>query len=106
MFRPYVSFAGSDFISIDFVYRKKYKLFLEKMGFSKEKSNSHNYSKDCTYEEMIKLFQILNDNGFAFSCGKEWNPADLYEYYREQGLLNGKFRKVFFIDGFPFCYWK
>lgn len=41
-----------------------------------------------------KIFAILRDHGIPFSGGKEWNPSELFHYYREQSLLAGPYIDV------------
>lgn len=45
-------------------------------------------------KELAGYFAMLRDVGIAFSTGKEWNPSELFEYYRELGLLNGTYKKI------------
>lgn len=40
------------------------------------------------------LFESLRDLEVCFSDGKEWCPSELFEYFREQNLLHGKFKRV------------
>lgn len=41
-----------------------------------------------------ELLKRLRDLGICFSSGKEWSPAEVFEYLREIGLLEGSFKKI------------
>ncbi|MGC5704387.1 hypothetical protein J4P02_29710 [Pseudomonas sp. NFXW11] len=40
------------------------------------------------------LFDALRTLGVAFSDGREWCPAEVFEYLRDMNLLGGKFIRV------------
>jgi hypothetical protein len=40
----------------------------------------------------------LRDNNFFFSGGREWCPAEVFEYLREQSLLKGSYKKISWAD--------
>jgi hypothetical protein len=44
--------------------------------------------------EKARIFDALRPLGVAFSDGKEWCPAEVFEYLRDQGLLSGKFVRI------------
>jgi len=52
--------------------------------------------KKITQEEEVKLLKMLNNLGFAFSVGGMggWSPSELFEDYREKGLLSGKYKEI------------
>ena len=52
-------------------------------------------------EDLAKIFEKLRNEGFLFSYDQHgWGPSDLFKHYREQGLLTGKFKEIFWIgDG-------
>jgi hypothetical protein len=61
------------------------------------KNDEGNYEADLgefTQEEEIKLLETLNNLGFAFSAGRGWPPSDIFEEYRERGLLSGTYKKI------------
>ncbi|CAH0250723.1 hypothetical protein [Stenotrophomonas lactitubi] len=39
-------------------------------------------------------FIRLRDLGVAFSAGREWCPADVFEHFRDGGLLQGSYLRV------------
>jgi hypothetical protein len=45
-------------------------------------------------EEKARIFAALRDVGICFSRGREWNPTELFEWFRERGLLTGSFRSI------------
>lgn len=45
-------------------------------------------------EGVIQMISTLRDLGFAFSVGKGWGPAEIVEFYREQNLLVGDYKKI------------
>lgn len=40
------------------------------------------------------VFIRLRDLGVAFSAGREWCPADVFEHLRDSGLLQGAYLRV------------
>ncbi len=40
------------------------------------------------------VFIRLRDLGVAFSAGREWCPADVFEHFRDGGLLQGAYFRV------------
>lgn len=40
------------------------------------------------------VFSKLRDAGIAFSSGREWCPAEVFEWLRGQGLVHGAFRSI------------
>jgi hypothetical protein len=40
------------------------------------------------------VFIRLRDLGVAFSAGREWCPADVFEHLRDSGLLQGPYSRV------------
>jgi hypothetical protein len=45
-------------------------------------------------QEKAELFDKLRALDAGFSSGKEWCPAEVFEYLRETGLLTGSFKKI------------
>ncbi|MFJ3485562.1 hypothetical protein ACIPL1_19550 [Pseudomonas sp. NPDC090202] len=44
--------------------------------------------------QKARVFDALRQLGVAFSDGREWCPAEVFEYLRDKGLLSGTFVKV------------
>lgn len=40
------------------------------------------------------VFLRLRDIGVAFSAGREWCPADVFEHLRDGGVLEGRYLRV------------
>ena len=67
---------------------------LTKLGFSFDASLS-SYVKDTTgVPEKAQLLTQLRDAGICFSAGREWCPSEVFEYFREQNLVAGKYKRV------------
>ena len=45
-------------------------------------------------QEKANVMRELRDAGFCFSRGREWNPAEVFEWLCERGLLSGPFRSL------------
>ena len=51
-------------------------------------------------EDLVNAFRKLRDGGFFFSYDQHgWGPSHLFRYYRDNGLLNGKFKEIYWIGG-------
>lgn len=44
--------------------------------------------------EKAKVFDSLRSLHIAFSGGKEWCPAEVFEYLRDKGVVSGEFVRV------------
>ncbi|MCR2745260.1 hypothetical protein [Limnobacter parvus] len=71
---------------------------LKQLGFSEESPLSFTLSVNSP-NDRVRLFQELRANDFAFSAGREWSPSELFEFFRDQGLLSGDYIRVAWIDG-------
>lgn len=40
------------------------------------------------------ILQKLRDHDMCFSAGKEWNPSEMFEYLRDEGLVTGTYRRI------------
>lgn len=47
--------------------------------------------------ELANIFSHLRDLGLAFSTGREWSPAEIFEQLREKGLVVGQFTTIYWI---------
>lgn len=45
-------------------------------------------------KEKADVLSKLRDAGIAFSRGKEWCPAEVFEWLRDQGLTRGPFQSI------------
>lgn|SRR5215510_15167553 len=44
--------------------------------------------------EKARIFSTLRDADICFSRGREWNPAEVFEWLKDQGLLSGPFKSI------------
>lgn len=49
---------------------------------------------DYSQEDRIKLIQKLRDLGFAFSFGRDWAPSEIFELFRDKGLVSGSYKRI------------
>jgi len=71
---------------------------LERLGFLYD-SRLSSYIKDTVgIAEKAQLFSRLRDAGVCFSAGREWCPSELFEYFREQNLVSGMYKRVTWSD--------
>jgi hypothetical protein len=42
----------------------------------------------------VRVFAALRDAGVPFAAGREWSPAELFEWFRDRRLLAGGFRSI------------
>jgi hypothetical protein len=45
-------------------------------------------------EDRIRAVLRLIELGALFSDGRDWSPAEVVEYYREQGFISGPYRVI------------
>jgi len=45
-------------------------------------------------QEKGALFAKLRDAGICFSRGREWNPAEVFEWLRDEGFVTGNFQSI------------
>ncbi|RYY76050.1 MAG: hypothetical protein EOO52_00540 [Gammaproteobacteria bacterium] len=67
------------------------------LGFTFDSKLSRYVKFVGNIKEKAKIFEALRDIGILFSDGKEWCPAELFEYFREQGFVNGTFKRISWI---------
>jgi hypothetical protein len=64
------------------------------LGFKHDQELSMYVKDTANLSTKAALFARLRDLDVCFSDGKEWCPSELFEYFREQNLLHGKFKRV------------
>lgn len=67
--------------------------FLKQLGFIEE-SPSNFFLSINSPDDRVKLFQQLRAGDFAFSAGREWSPSELFELFRDQGLIAGDYLRI------------
>lgn len=89
----YVYQADRDFITIKAVNPEIIDTLI-KIGFIK---NNELYSiKTKDISDKSAIVEKIRDIGLLFSDGKEWCPAEVFEYLREEKLISGKYSKISF----------
>lgn len=71
---------------------------LKQWGFTFDPGPSAYVKSVSEISEKAKIFSSLRDDGVAFSDGREWCPSELFEYFRGQNLLSGKFKRISWQD--------
>lgn len=92
----YVTEANSSFLRAILLSRVGAD-FLKQLGFTEE-SPSNFVTPINSSNDRVNLFQQLRAGGFAFSAGREWSPSELFELFREQGLLSGDYIRIAWLD--------
>ena len=95
MIPSYVNYCLS-FISIKSVNVSLIKK-LKKIGFRFNIFHTKCKKKINSEQELIALFQMLRDLDICFAIGKEWSPSEMFEFYREKGLISGKYNQISWI---------
>lgn len=55
-------------------------------------------SRSCPEaQDKARVFAQLQQLGWAFAAGREWSPAEVFEHWREQGLLHGSYRRLAWV---------
>ncbi|MDQ1093912.1 hypothetical protein QE400_003325 [Xanthomonas sacchari] len=88
----YVQQADGDVVRIQ-VLDDSVRPALERLGFS---DCGGGRSQLCAVDATAKaaVFEQLRVIGVAFSAGKEWCPAEVFEFLRDQGLLRGRYIRI------------
>jgi hypothetical protein len=65
------------------------------MGFTAQSGWCGGYLLRVTNDqEKARIFSDLRDAGICFSEGREWNPVEVFQWLRDEGLLTGPFISV------------
>ena len=76
----------------------KLQQILISLGFIKEQ-NDFLIKRIDTEEERIHIIKNLMQNyQVLFSDGRDWSPAELILYYRDQGIINGKIKIISWLN--------
>ena len=89
----YVNKADTNIIELILV-NKKVKNKLKSLGFLKDIESERLIAKTNNDSEKAEIFNALRNLDIAFSHGKEWCPAEVFEYFRDIGLLTGSFQRI------------
>jgi hypothetical protein len=52
---------------------------------------SHGVTDDA---DKARVMGVLRDAGVSFARGREWSPAEVFEWLRDPELLTGSFRSI------------
>lgn len=89
----FVTNVSGQFVKVK-VIDKSIKKDIESLGFKFDTASSEFALLASSHKEKAKIFCELEKIGVCFSAGKEWSPSELFEYYRDIGLLNGTYKRI------------
>jgi len=65
------------------------------MGFEHRNDESGTYCINVRDDgEKAALFDRLRRQDFCFAAGPGWSPAEVFERFRDEGLLDGAYRRI------------
>ena len=67
---------------------------LEHLGFTAENTSTEYVITVSDDTAKAGIFSRLLQLGVAFSAGREWCPAEVFEYLRDLGLLSGRYQRI------------
>ena len=68
---------------------------LAAMGFEYRNDESGTYAINVGGDrEKAALFDRLRVQEFCFAAGPGWSPAEIFERFRDEGLLQGAYRRI------------
>jgi hypothetical protein len=92
----YVTQADSDLISIKvFGIPTAQKLMMDRFKLSDDNEMILNVSSEL---EKAQLFDKLRSYDLAFAGGREWSPAEVFEYLVDKGFLTSGYKKITWTD--------
>ncbi len=97
---PYVAVADPTFWLVKNLQGDR--LTLWKLGFRGLPlvgSMSARFRRPLDYPAMGRLAARLRDRGFAFSAGRDWSPAEVASYLRDEGHFEGPYTEIYWGDG-------
>ena len=92
---PYVIAADQDLVSVKATDPSLQQALLQ-FGFlpaSQDKADEFVKRTNSKSEKAI-VFEFLRPLGVHWSRGKEWNPAEIFEWLRDQSLIKGTFKSI------------
>lgn len=91
---PYVAGFGKSLVLKD-VPDFMQSMMIERPHIIKEENGDFvGDMSDFSQEECVRLLEKLRSLGLAFSYGRDWAPSEIFEYYREKGLLSGSYKRI------------
>jgi hypothetical protein len=67
---------------------------LESLGFLFSNDYQAHSIVVADNQEKAQIFEKLRDEDVYFSAGKEWSPAEVFEYLRDMDLLSGTYQRI------------
>lgn len=64
------------------------------LGFSLDETSSEYILTVKDNDQKAKIFSLLRNMEICFSGGREWSPAEVFEYLRDSGKLSGSYKRV------------
>ncbi len=89
----FVTKADSSIIRVK-VLENTFERELIKLGFTFDSDFDEYQIQTISDKEKSDFFDKLRNLGVAFSSGKEWCPSEVFEYLRENRMLNGTYKMV------------
>jgi len=69
--------------------------FLTGIGFTARAGSNDVYLLSVNDDrKKASVFSVLRDADICFSRGREWNPAEVFEWLKDKGLLAGPFKSI------------
>ena len=95
---PFVKRADSDHIVVD-LQEDVLSAQLERLGFTRVSTADRELQIETTSkEEKARVLTTLRDRGVHFSRGREWSPAEVFEWLRDQKLVSGVFSEIYWVN--------
>lgn len=91
--KAYVTQADSDYIRLT-VLDASLRTTLLDLGFSSKTDPSEYNIPTPNNSTKATLFAELKALNVCFSSGREWSPAEVFQYLRDLKLLSGGFRQI------------
>ncbi|AZD83092.1 MULTISPECIES: hypothetical protein [Pseudomonas] len=91
--QAYVTKADGDFIIVKTVDAKIKEKLID-IGFTNDIDLNEYKIITLTNEKKAEAFNQLRNIEVYFSDGREWCPAEIFEYLRDKKLLIGKFTMI------------
>lgn len=71
---------------------------LKSLGFTFDSSLGEYTRTVKSISEKAQAFDELRNLDVSFSGGREWCPAEVFEFLRDQNILSGSFKKIVWTD--------
>ncbi len=91
---PYVMKADGDSVSVKATDLNSIAL-LRHLGFHPNPTHDNVFTKAVENDAIkAELFKHLRDHDISFAVGREWSPAEVFEFLREKHYLSGDFTAI------------